>query len=285
MKPQALQDAIKAAAAKKKERIANQGWKEPEVKKLQISKDEYQQIKSKAQPVPVISNPVSTTGSSSNSTDISQLIVKERQEWKRDMMVLLKEVKESREEIGQLRKELRSTTAASNNANSTNGKLASSAKLEEIVENLTSKVEDMGHEIEMLRRENEKLRGEVSARFEEIRENQQDIRSSGITKKKFEPSLEPHGVEKLYEHQRRDELLREFITNQSGPYDVKESKVKTIDDKNLVFFRKRIYIPKRLRRDTVKYYCTQFPGDSKDELARNCIWPELDEDFELYKGL
>ena len=89
--------------------------------------------------------------------------------------------------------------------------------------------------------------------------------------------MEPHGVERLYEAQRRDDLIKEFIQERTGPYTEAESKIKTIEGRNLVFFRKKIYIPKKLRKDTIHHYCNEYATNEEalEALRREVLLIDL----------
>lgn len=106
MKPQNLQDAIKASASKKKDKISTGGWKEPVVKKHKMSAEEYKQIKKPQAPMAVAGAPSYASGSSAG-TEIIQQMQRERNELKKETSSLLSELKEQRREMKEYHQELK----------------------------------------------------------------------------------------------------------------------------------------------------------------------------------
>lgn len=103
MKPQALQDAIKTAAAKKKTRIDSSGWREPTVKQHKLTAEEYAQVKSKRPSVP----PDTFAAASGVSWDVPmQKMEQERVLFQREKDVLLAEMKSHREEMKDCRDQM-----------------------------------------------------------------------------------------------------------------------------------------------------------------------------------
>lgn len=79
------------------------------------------------------------------------------------------------------------------------------------------------------------------------------------------------------------EILREYLKSKTGlPYAGKHMTVEMIEESRLVYFKKKVYIPDRLRRKTVKYYCHAYPDTPKETIRENCIWPEMDQDMDNY---
>lgn len=119
MKPQSLQDAIKAAATKKKSKIAQGGWKEPAIKQHKLSADEFKNIKKPQSPVSV-SAYAPPSYNNEGGTEVVQrlerecnelkkenlIIVKEMQEYRLEMKQYAQEMKENRSEMDQLRKDM-----------------------------------------------------------------------------------------------------------------------------------------------------------------------------------
>ena len=114
MKPQALQDAIKAAAAKKKK-----GWVEPVVKQHKMTKEEYLQTKS---PRPFAPEPTAAVAGASNpgliqqqQNMIQQMLQEQKKAWVKERDQLLAEMKTLREshakEISDMREDLQTSTA------------------------------------------------------------------------------------------------------------------------------------------------------------------------------
>ena len=347
MKPQALQDAIKSAALKKKER----GWKEPVVKQYKISCEEFKEMKEKTG---TIGNgpgsPVTAPKSSFSQPSISEALFKEvinKQElsMRGEISKVLGEMQSTREEINCLKhqletfqksieeqrdardndkhissvdpnntlvsllngmaleiKELRSDVAGLRNENNELKKLMVERRFNESgvcsveSDDISRDLSEVSKEMRLVRKETEEIRRQLQEKTfsggkVQGREANGVVSSSGSTlpsntetaKTKVENKLLPFGSKKIYEHQRRDELLREFIQSQRGPYSVDDSKIKQVDGRNLVFFHKRIYVPKRLRKEAIEYYCATYGDQALEQMEKNCIWPELETDFKQYK--
>lgn len=107
MKPQALQDAIKAAAAKK----AKKPWREPPVKQHIMTKEEYETFKSRRPSMPAPVSPLGRGGGgvagNGLTADVLRQIESDRREFQREKQSLLNEMRSSRSEINDLRAEMR----------------------------------------------------------------------------------------------------------------------------------------------------------------------------------
>jgi hypothetical protein len=87
----------------------------------------------------------------------------------------------------------------------------------------------------------------------------------------------------LADHQRRDKALRRFMKTKTGLYDVKFMSIREVDDQQIFCFKRKAYIPVKLRTTTIRYYKEQHADADDDDalaaLTKNCIWPDLDVDF------
>lgn len=144
MKPQALQDAIKAAASKKRNNVDSGGWKEPEVKGHKMTADEFQSLRTKRpQAPPAISSPSypsslhSNMGSPGGSGGVAEIVRKmemELQEFQREKKALIDEMRSHRQRM----------------SDSTDS-----------VESLRREVDKLSSMVERLEGENKKLRDKV----------------------------------------------------------------------------------------------------------------------------
>jgi myosin heavy subunit len=116
MKPQSLQDAIKAAAAKKRSKVEQGGWREPEVKAHKVTAEEFQAAKSGGCGVggrpsassdasdgiamTVIPNISASIGVSAQaSSDILRKIEMERREFLKEKQEILNEMRANSREM------------------------------------------------------------------------------------------------------------------------------------------------------------------------------------------
>ena len=100
--------------------------------------------------------------------------------------------------------------------------------------------------------------------------------------KKKSISLLPHRSESLYQEQRKDPVLRKFMTGGKSP----DMTVHKVHRRNLVFFSEKIYIPASLREQTIDYYHKKHSYNPLIAIQKNCFWPDLEEDMKkkLKKG-
>jgi hypothetical protein len=92
-------------------------------------------------------------------------------------------------------------------------------------------------------------------------------------------NLLPHRSETLYEEQRKDSVLRRFMKNREKTPNMS---VRTVHGYNLVFFSDRIYIPIKLREQTMEYYKKKYRYSPISALERNCFWPDMKTDMRNY---
>jgi hypothetical protein len=100
--------------------------------------------------------------------------------------------------------------------------------------------------------------------------------------KKAKPpaSLEPHAAEDLLASQRKDKALRHFLKTKEGLFDSKYMSLREVPGGNLVLFKKKIYIPEKLRSKTIQYYRDEYSGgEALEKMRKNCCWPDMETDF------
>jgi len=192
MKPQALQDAIKAAALKKRTNVEKGQWKEPVVKKHQMTAQEFQEAKSKKPQVPLSPTTVTASfgpSSAGVSNELLQSLQRERLEFQKEKQALL-------DEMRTLRKEL--TASQLSNA----GKDASRQDPDPAVSNLQKEVSDLKDIVIQLQSTNQQLVELV-----------QGLAKNGPTQAATPPTpppvngwpyIQPHSVEKMAKHQGTD---------------------------------------------------------------------------------
>jgi len=246
MKPQELQDAIKAAALKKKAKVEKGEWKEPIEKRHRITREEF--AKAKKLQVPQGTSSMALTAAPMNM-DLVHKLERERQEWRKEKDGLLEEMKLHRSEMDELRKEM------------------------------TKLREDM----QELRVKNSHL--QQGATRELSASPKKQLEASPLEKEEEEPlSPKPHTAESLYEFQRKDKALRDFMKTQKGLFPAGHMDIKEIAGKKIVCFKNRIYVPLKLRDKTLAYYFDTYPKDPKRAMMKQCVWPELEKDFNEYKA-
>jgi len=105
MKPQALQDAIKLQAAKRKKRAAKKEWKDPYVKKHVITADEFKQAKESKKStlqMPHVSSCL-TSSAPSETNNMVQQMQKMKHEFSKEKESLLSDMMNFKGEIDQCR--------------------------------------------------------------------------------------------------------------------------------------------------------------------------------------
>ena len=234
MKPQSLQDAIKAQALRKEKARQSEGWKEPYVKKYEITAADLVKSPTRQPQAPPAAPPLYASAPLGNNNQELEAIKK-------------------------------------------------------MVHRMQVDLQQQRADITALQKENKKLRAAL--------DSPQQTRSNGgtgsscmssppyspISPKKAKPpaSLEPHKAEDLVEHQRLDKALRHFIKTKEGLYDSKYMSIREEKGGSLVCFKKKIYIPLKLREKTIQYYKNEHVTDSiaLEALRKNCCWPDLEKDF------
>lgn len=97
---------------------------------------------------------------------------------------------------------------------------------------------------------------------------------------KKELVIAPYTAAELMDSQRRDKVLRNFMRYKTGLYDAKYMSIQEVDGQQLFCFKKKAYIPARLRKRTIQHYKTQYSQDAALFAMRaNCIWPDMETEF------
>lgn len=107
------------------------------------------------------------------------------------------------------------------------------------------------------------------------KESDSEDSSASETPQKRKISLLPHKAEALYQEQRKDTVLRKFITKGK----TSNMSVHDVLGFNLVFFSDKIYIPESLREETMAYYKKKYKQTALVTIEKNCFWPDLQEDM------
>lgn len=144
--------------------------------------------------------------------------------------------------------------------------------IKKIIEQMKKDLLIQKNEIAVLRQENVALRNDLNAVMSSEKEN---------SKVKVPASLEPHSAKDLEESQRLDKALRNFMKTKEGLFDSKHMSIRDEQGCNIICFRKKIYIPDKLRSKTIQYYKRLHHTDSEalTALRKNCCWLDLEKDF------
>ena len=243
MKPQALQEAIKAQALRKAKSRENKGWKEPVVKKHQVTAEEMKGSARRVQ-TPAASTPYTSAAPTADMSGIQQRV----SNLSADMNQLKMQLADAQKEIKALQAENKELLALK----------AEMAELKRSIQTQTG---------------NSALLNQESASTSPP--------ASPVKTNKPPASMEPHTSKELVEHQRKDKVLREFMKTKQGLYDPKYLSLREVDEGNIVCFKRKIYIPKKLRDKSISHYKREFIVESMAlaALRKNCCWPELEKDF------
>jgi hypothetical protein len=321
MKPQSLQDAIKAQAMEKAAKRARE-WKEPEVKTHRISAEEFKSAKAKPVQSPAAATPVYSASNSGVSLEAFNSM-------KNQIMQQLSEMKEIRNMLTEFREEMKNLGGGSKNNSSSGTTHDLQSDLTEFrkemkelkEENRAMKVEcsaigemkielaSVREDMKVLLAENKSLREELKDKMvmptgtkvgplsPSMKQSTKDIFSTTTTttttkprsqstpkprsqsRKKARPgdySIEPHAPYELYERQRKDKELKDYLKTREGLWDEKYLRVDQIDGHNIVCFHNKVYIPHKLRKKTLQYYRARNPVNPFVEMEKNCIWPDME---------
>lgn len=80
--------------------------------------------------------------------------------------------------------------------------------------------------------------------------------------------------------------MKKYIINPDvygAMYHRSDMSTREIDGTRLVFFKKKLYIPEKIREKMMRYYLDTYPDDPKKQLSDHCIWPSLDKDWRSFK--
>lgn len=148
------------------------------------------------------------------------------------------------------------------------------------LEEMNKELQQNKLDIQQLQKENKELRALV----EKNAVGAFPLGSPPASPKKNKPpaSLEPHTASDLVAAQRSDKALRTFMKTKEGLYDAKYMSLREESNVgNIVCFKKKIYVPLKLREKTIQYYKHEHSPDSVAlaTLRKNCCWPDLEKDF------
>jgi len=127
-----------------------------------------------------------------------------------------------------------------------------------------------------------------------VRESKKESKKEPLTKesKKKKLNLKPHAVDTLAEAQRKDKALKEFLKSNGVaglPFAYSSLSIQDMDDtttgttRHIVLFSKRVYIPAKLRTQTLTYLLEHHPYDAQTVLEQRCIWPDCVDEMNAYK--
>jgi DNA repair exonuclease SbcCD ATPase subunit len=242
MKPQSLQDAIKAKALRKEQVRQENGWKEPYVKKYEITAADL--VKSSPAQAPALASPMYATSAPAvlPTPDVSAI--------KKMMQDMQSELKQQRMDIAALQKE--------------------NKELKEALQSVQ----------QQLQQQQQTQQSTTTASSSD--HNTTPLEEPCSPKKAKQPaSPAPHSIEDLAEAQRLDKAMRHFMRTQEGLYDAKYMTIREETDGRLICFKNKIYIPLQLRDKTIRYYKSEHATESLALAAmrKNCCWPDLEKDF------
>lgn len=243
MKPQSLQDAIKANALKKATARQNGGWKEPVVKVHKVTADDLKRATPAATAmgsgvgngIPMAAMPNNASYELTAINGKLSEILQEIRKQGHDIKALKEENERLREEVRQMRESNNNTSMSASyhfpTSMLTNSPVASPKKAKPPAS----------------------LDPHTAVELVEAQRLDKALRQYMKTK------------EGLYEAKYMS--LRPAST--------------PTGDHNIVCFKKRIYIPTTLRQKTIDYYKRHNTTDSQalEALRKNCIWPDLEKDF------
>jgi hypothetical protein len=312
MKSQCLQDAIKAQALKLSKARENGGWKEPVVKKHQVTADELRHARFPVSAPPVVApiTPSTTATRMISTPDVTKMNIEmsnlsvQLREQKESLERAVSELNEAKQETRELKSERQTSFQEFRDEMD---KIQQRLHFE--IDRLASQLEEAKNEIRSLQRDNVSLKG-LQAEMAEIRELISSTHTSNSNKensstnygsihandsntncgyystptspKKQRPParMNPHTADEIVEAQRKDKVLREFMQTKQGLYDPKYMTIH--EAANIVCFKRKIYVPASLRLATIRYYKSEYPSSEEqalEQLRKNCCWPELEKHF------
>ena len=297
MKPQSLQDAIKAQALAKARKREGGGWKEPLVKQHKVTADDL-----KASPKvqsPMAAAPLCTAASAPmNSSEVTA--IKNMMQMKLMPLVegLSEELKQQKSAIFKLQEENKDLSNCLERQNHTISSLKQeNRELKEMIQQQSTSI------ISALRADNNELKTLLK---EQAKNSGAQMTAYPITpvatskpklsipmspyfssppaspSKKSKPpaSLEPHDAQHLLASQRKDKTLRHFMKHKEGLFEPKYMSLREVSGGNLVLFKKKIYIPENLRSKTIQYYRAEYSdSEALEKMRKNCCWPDMETDF------
>lgn len=294
MKPQSLQEAIKAQALARAQKRQKGEWKEPIIKQHKVTAEDLVAASRKGPaataPMIAMANPICNA----EVTAISNLINVKLLPLMEEMSIETKILKKDNTEIREL---LQKTSVVSNREESCDIELLKSLKTQleeanvdicELKALIESHAEKADKEISELKKLIKAQAGNLptaplspspTTKFYSLPES--PIKSPS-KKPKPPSSLEPHSAKDLLEAQRKDKVLRLFMKTKEGLYDPKYMSLREVPNVgNIVMFKRKIYIPEILRAETIAHYKKMHDTDSQalEMMRKNTCWPDLEKDF------
>ena len=302
MKPQSLQEAIKAQALAKARRREGGGWKEPVVKQHKITAEEMKACASPEAQTPMNTIPIYTVAASSiNNEEVT--VIKDLMQMQLLPLVesLSQELKQQKSAISAMQEENKDLSNCLERQNHTISSLKQeNRELKEMIQQQSASL------LSALRADNNELKALLK---EQTKKNETELTSSSATpitpvaqsrpklsvpmspyfssppaspSKKAKPpaSLEPHAAEDLLAAQRKDKALRHFMKTKEGLFDSKYMSLREVSGGNVVLFKKKIYIPEKLRSKTIQYYRAEYSdSEALEKMRKNCCWPDMETDY------
>jgi len=266
MKAQSLQDAIKAKARDRQKKFEKGEWKEPVVKQHKITAADMKAGPRVQSPAAFAAPMAYAAAPPMNNAELTA--IKHQMTNKLLPMVeeMSKEIKQQRSDISALQKENKELRALmQSQAKTTNQE---TSELKELIRAQASK---------------KAPQAPLTYPMSPMTPSTSAYSSPTASPRKFKPpaSMEPHAVEDLLTAQRKDPALRQFMKTKEGLFEPKYLSVREVEGGSLVLFKKKFYIPERLRSKTIQYYKNEYQTESKalEVLRKNCCWPELEKDF------
>ena len=265
MKAQSLQDAIKAKARDRQKKFEKGEWKEPVVKQHKVTAADMKAGHGVQSPAAVAAPMAYAAAPPMNNAELTAI---------KNMTAKLlpkveemsKEIKQQRSDISALQKENKELKALMQSQAKTSNQETS--ELKELIRAQASK---------------KAAQAPLTYPMSPMTPSTSAYSSPTASPRKFKPpaSMEPHAVEDLLTAQRKDPALRHFMKTKEGLFEPKHLSVREVEGGSLVLFKKKFYIPERLRSKTIQYYKNEYQTESKalEVLRKNCCWPELEKDF------
>jgi len=297
MKPQSLQDAIKAQALARAKKVERGEWKEPVVKEHKLTAEDLKASPKVSAPATAAPMYAAVPMNNAEVTAIKNLMQAKLLPLVEGMSRELKgqnsTISALQHENKEMRERFQQQANAVSNLKQDNNELKEMLKLQMSA-------------ISAMQRENKELKElikEQANNAERAAYSTSDpmtpvapskpgvvypmspyVASPPVSpSKKVKPpaSLEPHSPETLLEQQRKDKALRHFMKTKEGLFDTKYMSLRAVDGGNLVMFKKKVYVPEKLRAKTIEYYKNEHDEESKalEVLRKNCCWPDLEKDF------
>jgi len=300
MKPQSLQDAIKAQALAKAKKREKGEWKEPVVKQHKVTAEDLK-VSPKVQS-PAAAAPMYATAAVPPMNNADVTAIKNMMQAKLLPLVegLSAELKQQKSAVSSLQEENKDLSNSLERQNATiNSLKQENQELKNMIKeqsaSILSALREDNNELKALLKDQAK-KGERMVLSAAPPVTPVTVSKPSVTapmspfysspppspSKKVKPpaSLEPHGAEDLLANQRKDKALRHFMKTKEGLFDPKYMSLREVDGGNLVLFKKKIYIPEKLRAETIEYYRSEHSeSEALEKMRKNCCWPDMEKDF------